>query len=523
MSRSEPTDLTIDSHLDARLGSELESELESDLDSNNEIGFEFDTLRHSELNQIHTDKKKTDVRIIHQAQPKTHLKFRGDAVELKHRVKLQLNSGRHRIVFADLAESLDELRFVCFEGASHLLSSQVIQEFQLLKDFEHDRHHAFEYEMNELSESIEKAERKIRQAATLLSGWIPKAREESKLALDEWKEGLALLEQTLLDRIAHKKELEHVANKLKQKALAQAERAQARVQVIHADIEVDREDFYHFELSYVSKSALWKPIYQARLSDDQFEPVGTKPKIEAKLNLEMSARFIQATGESWLKAGAEFCLYPPPKKGFPTLNYPAYERLHAQSYHKGSQIKALTQGLSSPWAGLVPLFSDQLTLNLSLEFDLAHPQPEVMVVGHGKVDTLLPIGGGAVHRFVGDEWIGQGDLEPLMLGDMISLNFGLYAALESCIEVHKVEQEIEAISQNIERIKIAIKNTDHQVRTVLLSQPLSHGRLLSEEDERPELSAPVGWVLSADRKRLMRWLSIAPKRTEHLSVLRTRS
>ena len=40
------------------------------------------------------------------------------------------------------------------------------------------------------------------------------------------------------------------------------------------------------------------------------------------------------------------------------------------------------------------------------------------------------------------------------------------------------------------------------------------------DEDRPQSSAPIGWVLSADRKRLMRWLSIAPQRTERLSLVR---
>ena len=219
---------------------------------------------------------------------------------------------------------------------------------------------------------------------------------------------------------------------------------------------------------------------------------------------------------------------------------------------RGNQVSELERGIHSPWAGLCHLFSDQVTLNLSLELDLSMPQPEVMVVGQGKLDTLLPLGGGTVHCFVGDEWIGESHLEPLILGEQINLCFGLYAPLEVFLEYSEAESvltsksssvvktnskdelrdeedfanltedhhEVDSSDAKYEHLNIAIKNTDPQVRTVLLSQPLEHGQLISVDEGRPQSSAPIGWVLSADRKRLMRWLSIAPQRTERLSLVR---
>ena len=191
--------------------------------------------------------------------------------------------------------------------------------------------------------------------------------------------------------------------------------------------------------------------------------------------------------------------------------------------------------LQSPWASLCHLFSDQATLSLNLELDLSLDQPDVVVMGSGKLDTLLPIGGGLIHRFVGDEWIGQNQLNPLVLGDTLSLNFGLYAPIESCVTitpidhaVNKGTSEEEEVSDPVktdgssddcfEQIEVALKNTDQQVRTVLVSHPLSAGQLISTDEDRPENSAPVGWVLSADRTRLMRWVSIAPNRTEKLTL-----
>ena len=80
-------------------------------------------------------------------------------------------------------------------------------------------------------------------------------------------------------------------------------------------------------MSYLLEQAAWKPIYQARLNEDSFEQAGSKPRVDARIHLEMSARYIQATQELWSKCKADFCLYPPPKKDFPVLNYPTYHPL----------------------------------------------------------------------------------------------------------------------------------------------------------------------------------------------------
>ena len=495
----------------------------------------------------------------HLIKPKTHVKFRGDAIELKHKVKLRLDSGQHRLIFEDIADALNELSFIVLEGAHHVVNSVIhLSNDQETKTTaqstrsESAIQNQIEAELKDIFRAIKKAEKGVQQALRLFKEWITKARKEQVLELKEWRDGIALLEQTLLDRLQHQHELQSVHQKLKLRLAEHLKMTKPQLQTIQVELEVEQEDHYLFELSYVLSSATWHPVYQARLSEDQFEPSGTKPKVEAKLNLEMSARFLQATHESWLDCSAEFCLYPAPKLGFPTLNYPAYDQLDIQSYKGGSQRFELKRGLHSPWAGLCHLFSDQVTLNLNLELDLSQSQPEVMVVGQGKLDTLLPLGGGIIHSFVGDEWIGESRLEPLILGEQINLSFGLYAPLEVFIERTHIDAENDLlvdpdkktatseISEVIpstdsqdsdktsstsselayERLNIAIKNTDPQVRTVLLSQPLEHGQLLSMDEGRPQSSAPIGWVLSADRKRLMRWLSIAPQRTERLSLVR---
>ena len=518
-----------------------------------ELSFPLDLLSASPKS-VHSNQTKQ-----HQVKPKTHVKFRGDAIELKHKVKLRLNSGRHCLVFEDIAESLNELSFIVLEGAHHVVNSIIRYATNQETTPENQSTSGkptvksqVEAELQDISQAIKKAEKGVQQALRLFKEWITKARKEQVLELKEWKDGLDLLEQTLLDRLQHKHELQSVHQKLQLRLAEHLKMTKSQLQTIRVELEVEQEEQYLFELSYVLSSATWHPVYQARLSEDQFEPSGTKPKVEAKLNLEMSARFLQATQESWLDCSAEFCLYPAPKLGFPTLNYPAYEQLDIQSYKGGSQRSEIKRGLHSPWAGLCHLFSDQVTLNLNLELDLSQAQPEVMVVGQGKLDTLLPLGGGTIHSFVGDEWIGESHLEALILGEQINLSFGLYAPLEVFIERSQIDAEKDLIigahensttneanivqssvdSQKslltskpsseriLEHLNIAIKNTDPQVRTVLLSQPLEHGQLLSMDEDRPQSSAPIGWVLSADRKRLMRWLSIAPQRTERLSLVR---
>ena len=54
---------------------------------------------------------------------------------------------------------------------------------------------------------------------------------------------------------------------------------------------------------------------------------------------------------------------------------------------------SLTDSLSSPWAQLTHLFSDQATLSLHLELNISEPLSQVVVMGNGRLDTLLPIGG----------------------------------------------------------------------------------------------------------------------------------
>lgn len=534
--------------------------------------------------QSSLDSNPTSKITKHHVSPQTHVKFRGDAVELRHKVKINLGAGKHQLLFENIADSVQELSFIVLEGAQHVICSVVNTQVEYgTADGDQERLaqtqkiHQLEHDLKEINRAVKKAQKGVQQALRLFKGWIPKAREEQVLELKEWNDGLALLEQTLLDRIKHQDELEIVQDKLQMRLDELNSKPNTQLKTIQVDIEVEQEERYCFELSYVLTAATWHPIFQARLSEEQFEPSGTKPKVEAKISLEMSARFLQATQESWVDCSAEFCLYPAPKIGFPTLNYPAYERLTIQSYQGGHSASDIQKGLHSPWAGLCHLFSDQVTLNLSLELDLSKKLAEVMVMGQGKLDTLLPLGGGIVHSFVGDEWIGQSHLKPLILGEQIDLCFGLYAPLEVFIERIKLEslddlttnlkqapQQAEAgtvakkeitaktaietasepevdqvyvesghileqsadthtskdLALIYERLNIAIKNTDPQVRTVLLCQPLMHGQLISIDEGRPQTSPPIGWVLSADRTRLMRWVSIAPQRTERLNLVR---
>lgn len=470
--------------------------------------------------------------------PEIHVKFRRNGVEIRRKAKVRLGTGTHRLVFEEIARCDQNFRFVVLDGAAGVISTKVIVPKREQTPLDHnDEKISRSPQIRQLSTSVDKAQNSVEQAMNLLEEWLSQARTQSELEIAEWREGVELLEHTLMERVAHHNSLLDTMKKIKLKSSSPGPFKGQKSGPVFVEIHVDHEDRYQVELSYLLDLAAWRPIYQARLSEDQFELTGTKPKIEAKVNLEMSARFAQATQETWVACSAEFCLYPAPKDGFPVLNYPSYEQINVESCHVLTEMLALQPCLESPWASLCHLFSDQATLSLNLELNLSLPRPDVMVIGSGKLDTLLPISGGLIHRFVGDEWIGHNELDPLVLGDILILNFGLYAPIESCVKVSPFDEEkatdlhfntddtdsddTDSDKQDtFEQIELALKNTDQQVRTVLVSHPLSHGQLVSLNEGRPANSAPVGWVLSADRCRLMRWVSIAPNRTERLSLLR---
>jgi hypothetical protein len=85
------------------------------------------------------------------------------------------------------------------------------------------------------------------------------------------------------------------------------------------------------------------------------------------------------------------------------------------------------------------------------------------------------------------------------------------------------EGSSESTDLNLEELHISLHNTDDQVRTLLIWQDLEHGVLVNDDPQRSPKSAPVGWVLSADRKRLTRWVSLPPQRRERLKLSRRRT
>ena len=338
----------------------------------------------------------------------------------------------------------------------------------------------------------------------------------------------------------------------------------------HIDLEVDRGGEYQIEVSYDVRGATWEPVYQARLTDAFFELAGTKPRAEVSVNLEMSARFAHATCEIWQHIEGEFCLYPAPRSDFPALSYPSYERFsfspqygeftktqedHASQRLSRSTYESLsasrhTQGearsddtlmrdiearhtdwrllLHNPLAPLTHLFSDQATMWLTLELEISATRPRVEVMARGKLDTLLPLAGGSVHRFVDEEWLGVNRLEPLALNEQLNLKFGIFPTVQSDVKVsrHVPSDQTEhedpdaLINSDLEEITITLHNTDDQVRTLLIWQDLTQGVLINDDPERSPKSAPVGWVLSADRKRLTRWISLPPHRQECIKLSR---
>lgn len=536
---------------------------------------------------------------VFQPQPKTHIKFHRNAVEVRKKVTLSLSEGTSWVSLGDIDDTAAEssFRLTILEGSRGVISSKIsfryddIEQSPITSVSTNKREPSLsnapqttlssrdtqQQVIQDLELSIGRAERGVQQASRLLLEWITQARSCHELEIDEWREGLSLLEDTLYDRVLHRHSLNEALSKIQQRNMINSSSALPSRQVL-IELCVDKEYEYQLELSYRLPQAGWLPVYQARVDEELFEKSGTKPRVEARVHLDLSARYLQTTQETWRSCKAEFSLYPPVAEGFPVLNYPAYQSLYIESQRSTMGDLSIAQGLHSPWADLCRLFSDQASINLTLELDLSSDQPQVMVIGAGSLDTLLPIGDGIIHRFVGDEWIGSNPIGPLLLGEPLSMSFGLFAPLEASVlisphqtapeEHHKshhndspdhspddslndslndspndssddeavehmseTEQQSESRIDTLERdsleatflfeqIEVSIKNLDRQVRTVLVSHPLSRGMLTSEDEDRPPNSAPVGWVLSANRQRLMRWVSIAPGRSERLSVLR---
>ena len=557
---------------------------------------------------------------------KIRVKFHRNAIEVKRKVQLKLSPGTHFISFDGVDQEADpsSFRALTLEGAAAVVSanfrfdlapstraveptvaelmapgheSRLENESTVTEHLNSLGHgqgqiQSAASQVEEVQRSINKATRGVEQANRLLREWISQAYEEPALRVAEWREGLDLLEHTLQERVEYLASLQSTHTRLKERLEDESRFNHATKSVI-LELHVDREELFQIELSYRLTAARWLPIYQARIDEELFNQCGSKPRVDARVHLEMSARYLQATGEDWSRCRAEFSLYPPTVERFPILNYPANEALSLQSTRGLSRsIDCLDLDLHSPLASLCPLFSDQASLSLTLELDLTTPHPQVSVIGAGKLDTLLPLGGGLMHRFVGDEWIGSNSFDPLRLGEELSLDFGLYAPLETNVNfksmtyeelrplktssvidaenadndlskddnvqqvnlesatTHEKDQETnqetnletnletnqESVTDvgplkdalgdrivDLDLITVTIKNVDQNVRTILITHPLKSGNLISLDPQRPKGSAPVGWVLSADRSRLMRWLSIAPNRTEQLTLYRESS
>ena len=403
-----------------------------------------------------------------------------------------------------------------------------------------------------------RVEQSIDRTHALTLSWIGELGRSDQLTASAWREGLDVLEATLqaqvheLERL--KREIEsppqHALHASHYEAPPADERDTPSLNA-HIQLEVDQAGEYHVEVCYQVHAAAWSPIYQACLSHDQLNLAGTKPRAEVSVHFEMSARFSHATGEQWSDFDAEFSLYPTPRPDFPQLSYPAYERVSlptlsgerrerlintllnqtSASHDQRGEPRDLDWRalLSDPYASLTRLFSDQATMTLTLELELSAPRPRVEVVARGKLDTLLPLAGGQLHRFVGDEWLGTTPLNPTGLGESLFLTFGAFESIVSRVMIQAVTEasherlaesahERGAVAGELEEVTLSLHNTSDQVRTLLVWQDLSRGALISTDEH--QRSAPVGWVLSADRKRLMRWISLPPQRREHVTLTR---
>ena len=169
-------------------------------------------------------------------------------------------------------------------------------------------------------------------------------------------EGLDLLEHTLQERLTHRSSLASTHERWIAQLQDDLER-ERRMESVVAEVSVDREGQYLIELSYRLSRAKWLPVYQARIEDEIFNLCGTKPRVNARVHLEMSARYLQATSEDWPNCKAEFSLYPPSIAQFPILNFPANESLTIESTRpRDPSNLTLDTELHSPWASLCHLF-----------------------------------------------------------------------------------------------------------------------------------------------------------------------
>lgn len=504
------------------------------------------------------------------------VKFYLESAEITQVFTIKLDIGKHRLSIPEISSNLlvDSLRAVIVSGDDSVIALNVkaIEESDELSDPLKGLAITEPAEASERSapldlHSLDLLKLELDRAYDLLAGWIDELRRRPELDLIEWKKGLALLENKI-DELSIKLYPKRAhQDPVTEKLVAQISPPLISLQM---DLEVDESRRYDIEVSYLVNTAGWEPLYHIRLSDQAFDQVGTKPRYETNLNVEMAARFTQNTGEDWERTAAEFCLFPQQREDFPVLNYPAYQLVSLSSHPPRERTYALRDHLMSPLSRVINLFGDQASVSLTLEIDLSISEPKAEVLAQGKLDTLLPLASGLIHLFVGSEWLGMQAQPPLSLGEKLELSFGEFSQLEIDVTVtdhpplEKSEQvlrqaedekdeehpprelkqasgqlmsegreeiEPEALSSKVdqddawlykplEQLRVRIQNHDDRVRTFLLSHPLSAGRLINSDRAKSPQKAPMGWVLSADRTRFMRWVSLPPKKSETFNLLR---
>ena len=581
-------------------------------------------VKSSAITQLATSDLETELSKIEDHLLKVRFYLKG--AEVKRKLALRLSPGGYQLVVNGISYQAKNLKVMVLKGEEGVVSLNSILEAGPPKnsrspqpldtsamtlfdarDIDHDEagqsgdevklsSRSRDLEVKSVHEQYMRILQAYHHACDLLISWVGEPARQPNLNLVEWREGLEILEVTLSEQSRELKRLQRELDRcgvfltsdynlnapdaqrsqredlissslssplvsrsgdagLQAKSTVNPQRAQVY-------LEVDRGGDYQVEVSYEVQAATWEPVYQARLTDAFFDLAGTKPRAEVSVNLEMSARFAQATCEIWQHIEGEFCLYPTPRINFPALSYPSYEHFSFSPLHddlfesQGRRLSKLlsqstSESLSSPtdrarsvepdWslllhnplAPLTHLFSDQATMWLTLELELSAPQPRIEVMARGKLDTLLPLAGGSIHRFVAEEWLGVNPLDPLALNEELNLNFGVFPALQSKVTLippqasdepsDSDESSSESSDLDLEELHISLHNTDDQVRTLLIWQDLEHGVLVNDDPQRSPRSAPVGWVLSADRKRLTRWVSLPPQRQERLKLSRRRT
>ena len=473
------------------------------------------------------------------------LTFYLKGVEVTHVLSCDLSPGWHTLRLSDVSPRLDteSLRVMLVSGEDRVLAVRVSSTSSVEPLAQTSQENSVQ------NKELIKTKEKLNRAHKLLSSWLDEIMKHQDLTVKDWCSGITLLENKITELSARLQQLNEGISSSPSIIHPDQELSQPEIMI---ELEVDGPSRYELEVSYVVPDAAWEPLYQVRLAEKDLDLVGTKPKLEASLNIEMASRFAQATDERWTRSAAEFCLFPPQRPDFPVLNYPAYQLIdmHGESPKEAVPLKQL---LNHPSAMLLNLFADQATVNLTLELDLSLTSPHVEVIAQGKLDTLLPLAGGVFHRFIGVEWLGSDRRPPLVLGELLQFPFGGFSQIDVSLsstpkrilipqeppEVSETEDNeedashqsdagedlsaAEAIELDVEELELSLFNEDDRVRTLLLSQPLSHGRLFSSDPERGPKRAPLGWVLSADRTRLMRWISLPPKRGETLTLLRDRN